>query len=70
MSHKPDSQGHPAPIDTPCIGICDIDTASGLCIGCLRDIDEIIAWGGMPPDRRRAIMAELPGRKGRIGTGQ
>ncbi|MFI0396906.1 DUF1289 domain-containing protein [Paracoccus jiaweipingae] len=61
--------GQPAPaaVDTPCIGICDIDGASGLCIGCLRNIDEIIAWGGLTPDQRRAIIADLPGRKPTLG---
>jgi predicted Fe-S protein YdhL (DUF1289 family) len=39
---------------------------SGLCIGCLRTVDEIAAWPAMAPDARRALMAELPGREGRL----
>jgi predicted Fe-S protein YdhL (DUF1289 family) len=35
----------------------------GLCRGCARTIDEIVAWGQMTPDRRRAIMATLSDRR-------
>lgn len=50
--------------DTPCIKICVIDPASRLCIGCLRTLDEIAAWSGLPPEDRRRIMAQLPARAG------
>lgn len=50
------------PLETPCIDVCQID-ASGLCAGCGRTIDEIASWGTMSPERRRAIMAELPARR-------
>jgi hypothetical protein len=39
---------------------------SRLCIGCLRTAEEIAAWPGMTPEERRAKMAELPGREGRL----
>ncbi|MHA6345131.1 DUF1289 domain-containing protein [Roseivivax sp. CAU 1761] len=50
-------------IDSPCIDICVIDPKSRLCRGCLRSIEEITAWGGMSPEQRRAVMAELPQRR-------
>jgi len=56
-----------AAIETPCIQICKIDAASGLCIGCRRSLNEIAAWGSLPPDRRREIMAALSTR--RLTTG-
>ncbi len=50
---------------SPCTGICQIDPARGLCIGCWRSLDEIAAWGAMTEDQRRAVMAELPARGAR-----
>ncbi|WEF24079.1 DUF1289 domain-containing protein [Paracoccus sp. S3-43] len=54
-------------IESPCIKVCVIDPASGLCTGCLRTLDEIAAWGSLPDDDRRRIMAELPARRVRLG---
>ncbi len=53
-------------IESPCVNICVIHPESRLCTGCLRSIDEITAWGTMTPDARRLVMAELPGRAGRL----
>ena len=49
-------------ISSPCTGICTIDPACGLCLGCGRSVDEIVAWGRLSEPERRAIMAELPAR--------
>jgi predicted Fe-S protein YdhL (DUF1289 family) len=46
-------------IETPCIKVCTLDAASGLCTGCGRTLDEIARWGSMSAQERRAIMAEL-----------
>ena len=50
------------PLKTPCIDICTIDEANGLCKGCYRTIDEIARWASMSSEERRAIMAILPER--------
>ena len=34
-------------LPSPCISVCRMDPASGLCQGCLRTIDEIVAWGSL-----------------------
>lgn len=52
----------PVAIDTPCIGVCVMEP-DGLCRGCTRTIEEIVAWGQMTPDQRRAIMATLSDRR-------
>jgi len=52
-----------APIETPCVNICDIDRPTGLCRGCGRSVPEIARWSALTSDERRRIMAELPGRK-------
>lgn len=48
---------------TPCINICVMHPAEGICVGCFRTLDEIMAWGGLTNEARRAIMDDLPARK-------
>jgi predicted Fe-S protein YdhL (DUF1289 family) len=50
-------------LETPCIDVCEMDEATGLCRGCGRTIDEIARWSGMSPEERRGIMAALPARR-------
>lgn len=52
----------PAPIQSPCTGICQIDAASGWCVGCGRTLDEIVRWGGTDDSDREGVMAQLPER--------
>jgi len=47
---------------TPCVAICRIDGASGLCVGCGRSVREIGDWIEMTEDARLALMARLPER--------
>jgi predicted Fe-S protein YdhL (DUF1289 family) len=49
-------------ISTPCIKLCAVSGATGLCIGCGRTLAEIAGWGGLDEAQRRAIMEELPKR--------
>jgi len=56
----------PPPIASPCVKICVVDGESGLCLGCCRTLAEIAAWTRFSDAERREIMAELPGRRGRI----
>jgi predicted Fe-S protein YdhL (DUF1289 family) len=50
------------PPSSPCIRLCVLDPATGLCEGCGRTGDEIAAWGGLSEPERRRIMAGLPAR--------
>lgn len=50
-------------IESPCINICKVDDASGLCIGCARTIDEIAGWTSGSAAWRDAVMLALPGRR-------
>jgi predicted Fe-S protein YdhL (DUF1289 family) len=47
-----------------------MDEASGLCVGCARTLDEIAAWSVLDDDARRAILAALPARRGRLADVQ
>ncbi|WP_347265605.1 DUF1289 domain-containing protein [Paracoccus sp. (in: a-proteobacteria)] len=51
---------------SPCTGICRIEPASRLCRGCLRSLEEIARWSTMSEPERRAIMAQLPARRGAV----
>ena len=56
-----------APVPSPCIDVCRMDAASGLCAGCLRTLDEIAAWSQLDDDGKRAVLAALPVRRARVG---
>lgn len=49
-------------VDSPCIGACWIDEATGWCRGCGRTRAEIAAWPTADDDRKRGIRAQLPAR--------
>jgi hypothetical protein len=54
------------PIESPCINICRMDPRTGWCEGCGRTLAEIARWGTTNDADRAAVMAELPGRLGRM----
>lgn len=60
------TQPPPAPIKTPCIKVCVVDGASGLCLGCFRTLKEVAGWARLTPAEREAVMAELPTRREKI----
>ena len=51
------------PVASPCTKVCTMDPASGLCIGCLRTLDEIACWGAMTDDERRRVLDLLDERR-------
>ena len=52
-----------ARIASPCVSVCVIDQASGLCAGCYRTLAEIASWIDLSATERRAVVAELPSRR-------
>ncbi len=58
--------GPPRAIATPCVQVCAVDGASGLCLGCFRTLKEIAGWGRFSDAERAALMAELPARRSRV----
>lgn len=58
--------GPPKPVSSPCIMVCTVDGASGLCLGCYRTLNEIATWSQMAEPERQAIMAALPARLSQI----
>lgn len=57
----------PAPGDggiaSPCISICRMDETTGLCEGCLRNLDEIALWSVLDDDDKRQVLIEIEKRR-------
>ena len=49
-------------LPSPCISVCRMDSASGLCEGCLRTLDEIATWATMDDPGRRAVWLKIEER--------
>jgi predicted Fe-S protein YdhL (DUF1289 family) len=47
---------------SPCISVCQIDDATGWCLGCKRTVDEIRDWIIMTPDERQRVLDLLASR--------
>ena len=54
-------------VASPCISVCTIDQASGLCAGCFRTLEEIANWIRLSDEEKRAILAALPARRDLTG---
>jgi predicted Fe-S protein YdhL (DUF1289 family) len=52
---------------SPCLGICRMDEATGLCLGCARSAEEVAIWRDVGDARRQEIWASLPGRYAQLG---
>lgn len=50
-------------VESPCVNVCLIHPETGLCLGCRRTREEIARWSAMPPEERRQVLADLPGRE-------
>jgi len=59
MSSRPEAHGVPS----PCTSVCRMDEATGWCLGCLRTIDEIIAWSTLDDAGKRVVWRALDERR-------
>ena len=50
-------------VPSPCVSLCKMDMERRYCMGCLRTIEEIIAWSKADDDYKRAVWAALPQRR-------
>jgi len=57
-----------SPVASPCISVCRMDDATGLCVGCLRTIDEIAAWSVLDDAGRRSVLAAIDARRARLAA--
>ena len=63
---SPARPGPPKPIASPCVMVCTVDGASGLCLGCYRSLKEIATWSRMTDEERAEIMKSLSARTSQI----
>lgn len=47
---------------SPCVGVCQINPKSNLCLGCLRTSDEIAIWPKIDNKKALEIMKEIKNR--------
>ena len=47
------------PVASPCVGVCELDQVSKLCMGCLRTADEIAMWRDAGAEGRRSILERV-----------
>ena len=52
------------PAPSPCVSVCRMDDRSGLCLGCFRTIEEIIAWGRQGDREHRKVWLRVIQRAG------
>lgn len=52
-------------IASPCVGVCKIEPSTGLCLGCLRSLEEIAGWSKASDAAKRTILERIAERQGR-----
>jgi len=57
----------PEQLASPCVGTCRLDPATGWCVGCGRDADELTGWRDFDAGRRAAVWQALPERMRLLG---
>ena len=55
-------------VPSPCISVCQVDNATGQCIGCYRTIDEIRDWPIMTADEKTDVLGRIATRKAGSGA--
>ena len=50
-------------LPSPCISICQIDPATGNCLGCYRSRREIARWPAMSTDEQADLLQALKQRR-------
>ncbi|MEY4099091.1 MAG: hypothetical protein RL300_262 [Pseudomonadota bacterium] len=50
------------PVVSPCTSVCQIDTLTGLCEGCLRTMDEIGCWSSADEGFKRVVWSRIEAR--------
>ena len=53
----------PASVASPCVNICQINPDTGLCLGCLRTLDEIACWLEYSSTEKLAVLERIDERQ-------
>jgi uncharacterized protein len=57
-------------VRSPCVKVCVMDPARGVCLGCCRTLDEIACWSEMSDVERERVMAALDSRRKALDVGE
>ena len=49
-------------LPSPCVSVCRMGFATGLCQGCLRTLDEIKAWSTLDDEGKRVVWGHIEQR--------
>ncbi|MGB4360374.1 MAG: DUF1289 domain-containing protein, partial [Rhodoferax sp.] len=49
-------------VPSPCVSVCQMDEATGLCQGCLRTLEEIGQWGNADDTFKRVVWTRIEAR--------
>jgi predicted Fe-S protein YdhL (DUF1289 family) len=50
-------------VPSPCVNVCRMDEATGLCAGCFRTLGEVAGWSGYTREEKLAVRARAEARK-------
>ncbi len=53
-------------VPSPCLSVCQMNEATGLCLGCFRTIEEIGCWGNADDSFKRDVWARIEARLGQF----
>jgi predicted Fe-S protein YdhL (DUF1289 family) len=53
----------PAEVPSPCVNVCQMDSQTGLCLGCLRTLDEIAGWMDYTVSEKLDVLGRLDERR-------
>jgi len=59
----------PTPVRSPCVKVCELDPANGLCRGCLRTQDERDWWVAYSADQQREVLRRCEQRRDVLSAG-
>lgn len=50
-------------VPSPCVDVCEMDSATGWCAGCLRTLDEIACWSVLDDAQKQGVWRQLDERR-------
>ncbi|WP_269144634.1 DUF1289 domain-containing protein [Nitrogeniibacter aestuarii] len=50
-------------VESPCTNVCQMNPATGYCLGCYRTIEEITAWSRLDDAGKRVILRNVAERE-------
>lgn len=56
-------------VPSPCVSVCRMNAATGLCEGCFRTIDEIAGWSSFDDATRRSVLSAVALRRAPAAAG-